>query len=201
MKHFPGKAAFSLVEVAFAVGVASFCLITIIALIPAGITANRTSVEQTEATGLMAGVIADLRSAHVPTAANDLNIGPSGTAYGTAAIPSPRYGIPIPRATGSSASPTAAPGYSFFLTEDGSLSGTLNANAVPAQNPQYRVTLNFYPPGTSSTSSTAVGLGPTRVRILITWPALSDSQVSSAPSKFMGSVETVVELNRNWLDH
>jgi hypothetical protein len=191
MKQHQGKAAFSLVELAFAVGIASFALITILALLPAGISANQTSVEETEATGLMAGIIADLRSTSQPTSA--AQAGP---------FLSPRYQIPIPRATGAAKTVDT-----LFLTEDGSLSGTaINTTANPALNPHFRVFLNFYPPGTSSTSSAVVGLGPTRVRVLVTWPALSDPQVSTTspttwPSKFSGSVETVVELNRNWLDH
>jgi hypothetical protein len=186
MKRCPGKAAFSLVEVAFAVGVASFCLITIIALIPAGITANQSSIEQTQATSLLSAIVADLRSAPAPTSA-------------AAAGPflSPRYQIPLPRAADAA---TTAPGYSLFLQEDGTLSGTLNANADPTKNPRYRVLINFYPPGTNPALNSK-SLAATRARILITWPALSDATVSAAPSKFTGSVETVVELNRNWLDH
>jgi len=195
MKRNLGKAAFSLVEVAFAVGIASFCLITIIALIPAGVNANQSSVEQTKATGMLSGVVADLRCAPVPTSA-------------AAAGPflSPRYGIPVPGVASRPTDPpmtsgySTPPGYSIFLKEDGTLSGTLNANADPTQNPHFRVLINFYLPR-SVPGLTATSLAATRARIVITWPALSDPVVGNAPSKFAGSVETVVELNRNWLDH
>lgn len=186
MKRFPGKAAFSLVEVAFAVGVASFCLIMIIALIPTGISANQASVEETEATGLMAGVIADLRSAPVATSSSE----------SSASLVSPRYQIQMPRVTTS----VNASKVSFFLTEDGSLSGALNSNANPALNPHFRVSLKFYTPSSGYYGS-STSLGPTRAWILVSWPALSDPVAGSVPSKFSGSVETVVELNRNWLDH
>lgn len=54
--------AFSLVEVTLALGVAAFCLIVMLGLLPAGINANRAGTEQTAATGLAAAVAADLRS-------------------------------------------------------------------------------------------------------------------------------------------
>jgi prepilin-type N-terminal cleavage/methylation domain-containing protein len=171
---------FSLVEVAVAVAVASFCLLILVALLPTGITSNKVSVDQTVATGLMSGVVADLRSAPMPTSATV-----------TGSLLSPRYQIPLPR-VGDPA--TTAPGYTLFLKEDGSLSGTLNANSDPTQSPGYRVLLNFYPPA-------AGNLAATRVRIVVTWPALSDSKATVAPSNFSGSVETVFELNRNWQDH
>lgn len=55
--------AFSLVEVTLALGVAAFCLIVMLGLLPAGINANRAGSEQTVATGLAAAVAADLRAA------------------------------------------------------------------------------------------------------------------------------------------
>jgi hypothetical protein len=197
MKRSPAKAkaAFSLVEVVIALGVAVFCLLTLVALLPVGVTANKNMVEQTVATGLMAAVVDDLRNTPAPTAAND-------PTYGTASINSPYYQIPIPRATGPSKT------YTLFLGDNGALSGTFNSPAVATATPTptYRVQLDFYPPGATTTSTTPVG--PTRVRILVTWPALADpgvttspSSAATAPKNFTGSVETVVSLNRNWLDH
>ena len=198
MKRSPSRAAFSLVEVTMAMAVAVFCLLVLIALLPVGIAADKNMVQQTVATGLMASVVADLRNTYVPTEATD-------PTYGTAAIPSPRFGILIPRA--SATSPTLI--YTFFLQDDGSLAGTLNTNATAASNARYRVQLDFYPPGsvpllpTTGTPATAAttSLGPTRVRVLVTWPALADPSATTAPQNFAGSVETVVYLNRNWMDH
>ena len=172
-----------------ALGVAVFCLLTLIALLPVGITADKNMVDQTVATGVMASVVDDLRNTPAPTQASD-------PIFSANPIPSPRFQIPIPRlSTGR------VLGYTFFLAEDGSLAGTLNANATASTNPRYRVQLDFYPPGTSATSTTVTGSGPTRVRVLVTWPALADASAASAPKNFSGSVETVVSLNRNWLDH
>jgi len=56
------KSAFSLVEVVLALGVAAFCLIAIVGLMPAGVQTNRNATSQTAATNIMAAVVADLRS-------------------------------------------------------------------------------------------------------------------------------------------
>ena len=57
------KAAFSLVEVAIAVGIAAFCLISIIGLLPKGISANKESLKTTEASAIIETLFADIRSA------------------------------------------------------------------------------------------------------------------------------------------
>ena len=181
-------------------GVAVFCLLTLIALLPIGITANKNMVEQTVATGIMASVVDDLRNTPAPTALSD-------PIYASSVIPSQYYGIKIPRANQTPIS------YTFFVQDDGSLANSYNyylkaANASSTTNPRYRVQVDFYPPGTSLTVTNPKGNGPTRVRILVTWPALADSgqtskatDTTSSPKNFTGSVETVVSLNRNWLDH
>ena len=60
-----GAAAFSLIEVTLALGIAAFCLIAVFGLIPVGVQTNRNATSRTEATNLMAAVIADLRA--IPT--------------------------------------------------------------------------------------------------------------------------------------
>lgn len=55
-------AAFSLVEVALALGVAAFCLIAILGLMPVGVQTNRNATSQTAATNIMAAIVADLRT-------------------------------------------------------------------------------------------------------------------------------------------
>jgi uncharacterized protein (TIGR02598 family) len=95
------RAAFSLIEVTIAIGIAAFCLITIFALLPVGVTTNRTSVNNTVAAGLASGIVADLRAAPLPT---------STTSAGT----SPLYGI----------TPDTATEKTLYLKSDGSVSGS-----------------------------------------------------------------------------
>jgi Verrucomicrobium spinosum paralogous family TIGR02598 len=54
--------AFSLVEVALALGIAAFCLIAIFGLMPVGLQTNRNATSQTAATNITAAVVADLRA-------------------------------------------------------------------------------------------------------------------------------------------
>jgi len=62
------KSAFSLVELTLAIGIAAFCLITVFALVPIAVLANRNASSQTAATNIMATVIADLRAARTTSA-------------------------------------------------------------------------------------------------------------------------------------
>jgi len=61
MKHH-NSSAFSLVEVTLAIGIAAFCLITVFALVPVAVLANRNATSQTAATNVMASVTADMRA-------------------------------------------------------------------------------------------------------------------------------------------
>jgi len=60
------NAAFSLVELTLALGVAALCLIAVFGLMPVGVQTNRNATSQTVATNIMAAVVADLRG--TPTA-------------------------------------------------------------------------------------------------------------------------------------
>ena len=55
-------AAFSLVEVTLALGIAAFCLIAVFGLMPVGVQTNRNATSQTAATNILAAVVADLRA-------------------------------------------------------------------------------------------------------------------------------------------
>ncbi len=59
-KH--GVAAFSLVELTLALGIAAFCLIAVFGLMPIGVQTNRNATSQTAATNIVAAVVADLRA-------------------------------------------------------------------------------------------------------------------------------------------
>ena len=62
MKTAAFRAAFSLVEVTLAIGIAAFCLIAVFGLVPVAVLTNRNATSQTAATNVMASVIADLRA-------------------------------------------------------------------------------------------------------------------------------------------
>jgi uncharacterized protein (TIGR02598 family) len=68
--------AFSLVEVTLALGVAGFCFIAVLGLLPVGVQTNQRAISQTAATGILSSVVADLRA--TPAAAT------TSTQYGIA---------------------------------------------------------------------------------------------------------------------
>jgi uncharacterized protein (TIGR02598 family) len=54
--------AFSVVEVAIALAIASFCLVAIFGLLPVGLASNQISTEQTAAANIVRGIVADLEA-------------------------------------------------------------------------------------------------------------------------------------------
>jgi uncharacterized protein (TIGR02598 family) len=105
------ESAFSLVEVALALGIAAFALVAVFGLLPLGITSNQNSVEQTIAAGVATAVAADLRAT------------PAGTVGSSASVLSSRYQIPIPGSGGGES--TLSP--PLYLKEDASVQTTASA--------------------------------------------------------------------------
>jgi uncharacterized protein (TIGR02598 family) len=133
-RYFPQfGAAFSLVEVTLALGVAGFCLLAIFGLLPAALNSNQIAIEQTAANAVLASVIADLR-ATPPTS-------PPGTA-----ATSKQYAISIP-VNGTAATQT------LFFNSDHQL-------AAAATQARYRLTVNFLatPSGGGTKSATGIAL-------------------------------------------
>jgi competence protein ComGC len=56
-------AAFSLVEITLALGIAAFCLITIMALLPVALKTHQSSIQQTTANTICSQIVADLSAA------------------------------------------------------------------------------------------------------------------------------------------
>ena len=162
-----------MVEVALALGVAAFCLVSIFGLVPIGVNTNRASFEQTSAANVASAVAADLRA--VP-------ITPS-TAQTT-----PFYQIPIPATpTGSATNFTT-----LYVRGNGAPSGTIS-QYDSSQVPHYRVTIYFTATGTVGTSLVG-NPNATAARILVTWPAQADADPTKAPKQFSGSFETFTGL-------
>ena len=157
--------AFSLVEVALALGVAAFALSAIFGLLPIGTNSNRAAIEQTTAASLATSVVSDLRATLLPSISTP---GPT----------SPQFGF----------NPASSGVQSVFIADDGSVVAT-------AASAHFRATVTCTPPAaivTSATPRTA-----TLARVLITWPAVVDPTPTTAPTKYNGSFETVIALDRN----
>ena len=142
-KYDHGTEAFSLVEVALALGVAAFCLIAILGLLPIGLKNDRTAFEETAATGILSAVAADLR-ATAPTSSADME------------TTSGQFSIPIP---GSPMVSAPAP-VTLFFTSAGQATTSLDAAS------RYRLTLTF--PLKSSGAKTGVTAAPVVVNPVTT---------------------------------
>ena len=59
-RHLHETAAFSLVEVTLALGIAAFCLITVMALLPVTLKTQQASIQQTTANTICSQIVADL---------------------------------------------------------------------------------------------------------------------------------------------
>jgi uncharacterized protein (TIGR02598 family) len=125
--------AFSLVEVAIALGIAGFCLLAVFGLMPIGVQTNRNSTSQTAAAGILSSVLADIRTAAKAT--------PSAT-------PSPLYNINVPARGNSNTTPQT-------LYFDGT--GQFTTSLGPNSRYQLNVTFPTNPdPGTLKTTYAAV---------------------------------------------
>jgi type II secretory pathway pseudopilin PulG len=66
----PSRRAFTLIEVVLAMGVLTFAVLMLLALVPAGLQTNRDTREESMATNLIAAMIADWRAIGVTTNAS-----------------------------------------------------------------------------------------------------------------------------------
>ena len=163
------NAAFTLVEVTLALGVAAFCLLAIFGLLPVGLRSNQSAIEQTAANGIISAVAADLRAAPPST---------SGTTTAQFLIPIPMN--PVQSTTTDT----------LYFASDGQCSGsTLNGPALSSTTTStistHKLVVTFLPTVPSTNTRAA-----TQVSLKVTWPAGS----SGIPS---GSVSAFVALDRN----
>ena len=145
MKKAPSsKRGFSLVEVALALGICSFCMVTLIGFIPLGLLNFQNADNQSAMANIATNVTQDL--ATTPAAATSTS----------ASTKSPFYSLVIPAPNGQSPSPSAT---TVFVDASGALtSGLTSAGTV------YRITVTFTPPAVGSKLATIA-------RVQVTFPA------------------------------
>ena len=112
---------FSLVEVALALGIMTFCLVPLMALMPVGLSSNQTAIEQTAAGNIATSIANDLLSTPCT----------SGT--------SNRFGFNMAASGGTP--------QTLFFGEDASPTGAIGSDAstVAGISSRYRVSVNLYP--------------------------------------------------------
>ena len=161
--------AFSLVEVTLALGVAGFCFIAILGLLPVGVQTNQRAISQTAATGILSSVVSDLR------------------ATPKAALTSTQYGIPIPSDPTSPPDPPPSPdtpARTLYFDSNGTSSTALTATS------RYRLGVWFRKNYAGSTA-------PTFAVLKVTWPAVADPDPTQLPVKYTGSAEMFAAFSRN----
>lgn len=164
---------FSLVEVALALAILAFSMLTLLALLSEGVGSYRDAGAQSAMVNIATMVVRDLQA----------------TPSGTATVSSPEYGFPIPAPGGASGSPQTV-----YVDANGMATAT-TVGVAPTSSSIYRITVYFTPPLTSP-----VNAGPrtaTLARILITFPAQADSTPTSSPTMYTDIFQTMVSLNRN----
>jgi hypothetical protein len=199
------KAGFSLVEIALALGVVVFCMVTIMGLLAVSVTTTHTSSFQTTAANTLNAIAADLVS--TPNSVTS-NINP--TFYkGYQTEQSPVYGItlpqetsPVPSAFQPPPTPTLPPNATatttpttsstfFYIGDDGSHASSISAlTAKPGVTALYQVNVWITPPGKNNALTNPAVQQETFVRLLLTWPPEANYLTAQ------GSMEQVVALNR-----
>ena len=148
MKHLSAwrlsAAGFTLVEVAVAMGVTSFCLLAVMGLVPLGVNTGQVASDQTAAGSILTHVLADLRA--TPPAA------PSASS-----ATSTEYSVPIPSSGVTSNTPVVR--YFGNSAQQFSFSPELGAS-------RYRLTVTFLQPTGGRTATGAT--------LLVSWPARVD---------------------------
>ena len=156
VKHAEGQtAAFSLAEVAIALGVAAFCLVAVLGMLPVGLKTQRTSANQTKANAVMSQCIDFLRA--------DVRL-PPGQAK---------------KAEGGWENlnghwqQQAVPDSLFFTTDGKQIGWAQGANASAPADAVFRATITYLFPPTATTSI---------AKITVSWPAAQSDLTNGAGS-------------------
>jgi hypothetical protein len=149
-----------------AIGVAAFCLIAVLGLLPVALKTQQASVQQTTASEILSEAAADLRASvrYPPGLANQLNDQQKVLRGHWAQVGTPD---------------------TLYFTNEGWQTGGLTPNAPPA-DAVFRLTLTYLLPPTATTSL---------ANITVTWPAALDpaDPTTGTPA---GKVETFIAINR-----
>jgi type II secretory pathway pseudopilin PulG len=138
-------AAFSLIEIVLAIGVAAFCFVAVLGLLPVALKTQQASIQQTTATQILSQVAASLRAAvrYPPGLAMQLQ-DPDKELHGHWL----NVGTPD----------------TLYYTIEGVQTGGVNPNGPPG-DAVFRLTLTYISPPTDTTSL---------ANIIVTWPAQVD---------------------------
>jgi uncharacterized protein (TIGR02598 family) len=153
MKNFRFANGFSLVEVTLALGVAAFCLVGILGMLPVGLKTQQAGVQQTTANAIISQILGDLRA--------DVRLPPGKASKEQDA------GLGLNGHWAAVATPDT-----LYFTNEGRKTGSLNAATAPA-DAAFRATITYRLPPTDTTSLAS---------ITISWPAAQNDLTKVAGS-------------------
>ena len=169
MKRSPPEAAgFSLVEVTLALGVAAFCLIALLGLLPASLKTQQSGIQQTTANQIISQLSSFLRA--------DVRL-PSGQASRACPDP-PDPNNPCDWSNLNGHWQNVATPDTMYFTNEAKPTTSAPANAV------FRAKITYMTPPTQTTSLAT---------IRVTWPAAADPDNNGVPA---GSVTALLAVNR-----
>jgi type II secretory pathway pseudopilin PulG len=173
----PESGAFSLVEVTLALGVAAFCLLVLLGLLPTGLKTQQSSIQQTTANQILSQICSFLRA--------DVRLPPGLYRQVCPDPPDPNDPCNWDQLHGHWAQVGQPPDWLYF-TNAGKQTGNVNASSPPT-DAVFRVKITYNP--TPPTGSTSVA------NVVVSWPAPVDPDPPSngVPA---GSVKALLAVNR-----
>jgi type II secretory pathway pseudopilin PulG len=167
----PDTAAFSLVEVTLALGVAAFCLIAVLGLLPTSLKTQQASIQQTTANQIISQIFSFLRA--------DVRLPPGQRSKACPDPPDPTQPCDWDNLHGHWRD-VAAPDTLYFTNA----AKQIQLNGSPPANAVFRAKITYRRPPAETTSL---------ADIRVTWPAQVDPDQGGVPA---GSVTAPIAVNR-----
>ena len=168
----PETAAFSLVEVTLALGVAAFALLAIMGMLPMSLKTQQSSIQQTTANQIISQIFSDLRA--------DVRLPPGQASKACPDPPDPNQPCQWDQLHGHWRN-VATPDTLYF-TNEAKQTGTINGS--PPQDAVFRAKITYRFPPTETTSL---------ADIRVSWPAQVDPDQGGTPT---GSATSLIAVNR-----
>jgi type II secretory pathway pseudopilin PulG len=168
----PETAAFSLVEVTLALGVAAFALLAILGMLPTSIKTHQAIIQQTTANSIISQIFSALRA--------DVRLPPGQESKACPDPPDPNQPCQWSNLHGHWRD-RAVPDTLYF-TKEAKQTGTINGS--PPADAVFRAKITYRFPPTDTTSL---------ADITVSWPAQVDPAADGVPA---GLVTTFVAVNR-----
>lgn len=170
--------AFTLVEIALALGIIGFALLSVLALLPLGMRNNQVSKEETQAAGILTTLVADLEGSYAGDS--------------SAVARSRRFKLNLPYQI-NSAGRLEVNTNLLLNTLTADYSTGVSQSEVPvaiaaAPVPVFQASVIY------TRIPAANNAAPVEARVIVNWPCLNTSNVAhlTDPAKVSGFVETYV---------